>query len=58
MGSKKIYQSKTIQLNTFAPIFSFVLSSLELDVPAEVQISILAVINWGLRFFTNGPIGK
>ena len=58
MEAKKIYQSKTIGLNTIAPLLSFGLASAGLSVPAEVQISLLAVLNWALRFFTKGPIGK
>jgi len=58
MAVKKMHQSKTLQINTLAPILSFGLASAGFDIPAEVQISILAVLNWGLRFITKGPIGK
>lgn len=55
---KKIHQSKTIQINTIAPLLSYGLTMAGLEVPAEVQISILAVANWVLRLVTNSPIGK
>ena len=55
---KKVYQSKTLGLNTVAPLLSFALVSAGLVVPAEVQISILSVANWVLRFFTNKSIIK
>ena len=56
--NKKVYQSKTIGVNTLAPILSYGLAAAGFTIPAEVQISILAVLNWALRFFTKGPIGK
>lgn len=58
METKKMHQSRTLQINTLAPILSFVLASAGFVIPAEVQISILAVLNWGLRFLTKSPIGK
>ena len=58
MQVKKIHQSKTLQINTLAPILSFGLASAGFNIPAEVQISILALLNWAVRFFTKGPIGK
>lgn len=58
METKKLHQSKTIQLNTLAPLLSYGLTLAGLTVPPEVQISILAVANWILRLFTKSGIGK
>ena len=58
MEVKKLHQSNTIRINTIAPLLSYGLTVMGLEVPAEVQISILAVLNWGLRLITKHPIGK
>lgn len=57
METKKIYQSKTIQFNTIAPLLSYGLAMAGLSVPAEVQVAILSVGNWLLRLITKKPIG-
>lgn len=58
MTVKKLHQSKTLGVNTLAPILSYGLAAAGFTIPAEVQISILAVLNWVLRFFTKDPIVK
>ena len=58
MQVKKLHQSNTIRINTIAPLLSYGLAAAGLEIPAEVQISILAVLNWVLRLITKHPIGK
>ena len=58
MQVKKLHQSNTIRINTIAPLLSYGLAAAGFEIPAEVQISILAVLNWVLRLITKHPIGK
>jgi hypothetical protein len=51
MDQKTAVESKTIWVNSAAPILSFVLDAAGLVVPAEVQIAVLL-----LRFATNKGI--
>jgi hypothetical protein len=56
METKKIYKSKTANVNTFAVLLSFGLTQAGIEVPAEVQIAILGVVNLILRRISNGAV--
>lgn len=56
MEAKQPHKSKTIQVNTFAVLVSFGLREAGIEVPAEVQIAALSVINVILRWVTNGAV--
>lgn len=55
---KPALQSKTVWTNLLAPVLSWGLDALGLVVPMEVQLSILAIANIGLRLVTNSAIGS
>ena len=52
MGEKKWYFSKTLWTNAIALVLGFVTASTGLEVPAELQITLLATINFVLRLIT------
>ena len=56
MAIKKPHQSKTIQINTVAILVSYGLAEAGFNVPAEVQIAALAVINYFLRMITKDAV--
>ena len=55
---KPAMQSKTVWTNLLAPVLSWGLEALGFVVPLEVQMSILAIANIGLRFVTDSAIGS
>jgi hypothetical protein len=59
MENKPLVTSKTAGANLLAPVLSFGLASAGVDVPAEVQLSILAGVNLVIRWlFTNTGISS
>ena len=56
MEKKNIVKSKTMQINTIAIILSYVLKEAGIDIPAEVQVAGLGVINYILRMVTKGSV--
>lgn len=59
MDSKPLVTSKTAGANVLAPVLSFALAQSGVEVPAEVQLSILAGVNLVIRWlFTNTGISS
>ena len=55
-AEKHMVKSKTLQLNGVAIVVSYILASYGIDIPAEIQITVLGLFNTVIRFFTSGSI--
>ena len=55
---KKWYLSKTLIVNACMLVAMFASEAAGIEVPAELQGSIMVVVNFILRFVTNEPIKK
>ena len=56
--TKTMLQSKTVGTAVLAPILSFVLSAVGLEVPAEIQVSIIGVVMILLRKISSREISS
>lgn len=54
---KSPLKSKTIQVNTVAILLSYGLSQANIQIPGEVQIAFLGLVNYVLRMITKDAIG-
>ena len=53
---KNWYQSRTIWVNALAAVFLFVQKQFGLDIPEDMQLSLLALLNVWLRFDTEDAV--
>jgi hypothetical protein len=50
---KKWYLSKTLIVNTLMLVAMFAATASGVEIPAELQGSIMVIVNWVLRIVTN-----
>ena len=55
---KKWYLSKTLIVNALMLVAMFVAEGSGIEMPAELQGSIMVIVNWILRIVTSEPIMK
>ena len=56
--AKKWYLSKTLIVNAIMLVAMFVAEASGVETPAELQGSIMVIVNWILRLITNEPLVK
>lgn len=56
--AKKWYLSKTLIVNALMLIAMFVAEASGIEMPAELQGSIMVIVNWILRIVTTEPLTK
>jgi len=56
--NKKWYFSKTLWVNFIMLVAMAAASAANLEVPAELQGSVMVIVNFIMRFVTEEPIGK
>ena len=54
--SKKWYLSKTLIVNTLMLAAMFIAEASGVEVPAELQGSVMVIVNWILRIITSQPL--
>lgn len=55
---KKWYASKTLIINFIMLVAMFASEYTGVEIPAELQGSVMVIVNWILRMVTNEPITK
>ena len=56
--AKKWYLSKTLIVNAIMLVAMFVAEGSGIEMPAELQGSIMVIVNWILRIVTEEPLKK
>jgi len=56
--AKKWYLSKTLIVNAIMLVAMFVAEASGVEMPAELQGSIMVIVNWILRLITTEPLVK
>ncbi len=56
--AKKWYLSRTLIVNTIMLVAMFVAEGSGVEMPAELQGSIMVIVNWILRLITTEPLAK
>ena len=55
---KKWYLSKTLIVNTIMLVAMVVSEASGIEIPAELQVSVMVAVNWILRLVTVEPVTK
>ena len=55
---KKWYLSKTLIVNALMLVAMFVAEASGVEMPAELQGSVMVIVNWILRIATTEPLAK
>jgi hypothetical protein len=53
---KKWYASKTLIVNALMLVAMFLSEANGIEIPSELQGSIMVIVNWVLRIVTNEPL--